>query len=67
VLTLQSFSDGAARVAAGSESLWLGEGWTKGIESPSPLPPPARGGKVLKGLSMALISLRQEKFREERR
>jgi len=54
-------------VATGSESLWLGEGWTKGIESPSPLSPPARGGEVLRGLSMALISLRQEKFKEERR
>jgi len=54
-------------VATGSESLWLGEGWTKGIESPSPLSPPARGGEALRGLSMALISLRQKKFKEERR
>jgi len=28
---------GRRKVAAGSESLWLGEGWTKGI-TPSPLP-----------------------------
>jgi len=30
---------GRARVAAGSESLWLGEGWTKETDSPSPPSP----------------------------
>jgi hypothetical protein len=43
---------GRVRVAAGSESLWLGEGWTKTILPPPLHPLPPREGKVFVGVNV---------------